>query len=358
MLTCITNSFSDVRSCTFRGEHVEGCTGSEVRWDSLTGVLTDTGRECRGCLPRPAERGMLCGQCAEQVEATLAKQDRGSATEALDLITHLRSTETAQQSQDGVRSAPGSRVILPVSWIAADELYIALANVAVAYSIDWSVEEPEWDVTASVLDGFNPEANDDSVWFVTKYLVDWVAADLDRLFAKQRGAIAAVRWVRAYQTKDRHFPRKDQPRRVRWVKCRSCNRKSLEYRPPLELEEPRVVACTTPWCGAEWDPQLIEFDLRVIVQEIQQTVAESDYLRTAAAMTRAGIDPGVVPIHSLRQEGFQSLYTSGIYSGKYGPTEPWPVPTGDLTPWDVYLDEQESQAVGRLTHHHAARRSS
>jgi len=344
MPNCITNSTTDLRSCTIRGEHLSNCDGNEYRWDDINRNLAPTGRECHGCFPRPAQHGWLCATCFEQFEATfdVREPEKSDAPEALDLISHLRSIETVTQDRTGSQSAPGSRVIVPPSWMAADALYIALAGVAIAYASDWGVDEPEWDVSASYLDGFHPEAPISAVWGVTSMLIRYVATDRDRLLTMPRGAEAAVRWVREFQRNDHLFPREEQRRRIRWVKCRTCNLKTLEYKPPLELNEPRVITCTNPACGEVWDPQMVEFDLRVIRQEMEKPVADAGFPLTATAMEAEGIDPHTIPIHTLRPTGYQAINRRGGQKHKYGSFTEWPI---DSEVWATYENEQARQIL-------------
>jgi hypothetical protein len=244
-LLCITNNMDDLRSCTVRDHHLSAC-GDDA---------------CSGCLPRPAEQGLLCYSCAAKFDEALAL--------SVDLISHCRSIESGPRDTTGVRTAPGSRVILPTSWVQADTLYRALAAVAVAYSVDWKVEEPEWDVTASHHNGFHPDAPIDAVWWVTEILVRYVTDSVDRLRTKHHGAAEAVRYVHAVQTALHAFPLEEKPRRIRHIRCRTCQHESLQWRPPLEHLDPIVIQCSNPGCGALWDPQMIDFDMRVLREEIE-----------------------------------------------------------------------------------------
>ena len=50
--------------CSIRGEHLPGCDGTASGWDGE--VI-----ECRGCLPRPAEFGRLCGWCWGRLQSAV-----------------------------------------------------------------------------------------------------------------------------------------------------------------------------------------------------------------------------------------------------------------------------------------------
>lgn len=244
-LLCITNDVDDLRSCTIRGEHLTTCQNDQ----------------CDGCLPRPAEHGLLCYSCATKFDDALAL--------SLDLISHCRSIESGPRDSSGIRSAPGSRVILPTSWVQADTLYRQLAAVAVAYSVDWGVDEPEWDITASHHNGFHPEAPIEAAWWVTDILVRYVTDAVDRLRTKHMGAEQAVRYVAAVQTALNMFPLDEKPHAVRHVRCRVCGHESLRVKPPLEHLDPIVVECSNLACGALWDPQMVEWDLRQLREQIE-----------------------------------------------------------------------------------------
>jgi hypothetical protein len=325
-LICVTNSVDTVRSCVFYGEHTTGCSGEQRAWHPEKKRYIATGRECPGCLPRPAERGFLCSTCFEKLEATMSYADSHTpVVEAVDLITHLRSIESAPTSDDGIRGGrPGSRVIMPESWQQADELYKALAHVAISLADDWGLDEPEWDVTASVLDGFNPEAPIEAVWGVTAYLVDFLASDLDRLVSKQHGAAAAVSWVAAFQRSDRAFARELKPRKIPMVRCRNCHKQSLEWVPPLKLRDPRVIRCRNEWCQTPYDPQLIDFDIRVIREQLERPIGAGEYPLTARAMDAEGIEALDVPVVAMSEHGYQTIVRKGKFAGRYSTQIPWP----------------------------------
>lgn len=265
MLVCVSNSLPDLRPCTVKGAHLVSCGGFATRWDREQQRRLTTKRPCTGCLPRPAESGVLCYSCGAKLDEALKV--------AVDLITHLRSIESGPKADDGIRSAPGSRVILPVSWVEADNLYTSLAAVAVAFSVDWGVPEPEWDVTASLHAGFHPEASLGNVWGVTRLLVEYVVDAQPRLLAKFHAAGEAVRFVRQMQTALAHYPLEEKARPVRYVRCRTCDQQSLRWRPPLEFEDAITIECSNPNCGNVWDPAMVQFDLRVMAQEIEEAAA-------------------------------------------------------------------------------------
>ena len=347
-LPCITNSINDIRSCVKRDEHLTGCDGFEHRWmirdigGVEVGSMEVTEKECSGCLPLPAHVGLLCMTCWEQLDATFARKDDSPVMEAVDLTTHLHSIEKSQSANDGIRSAPGSRVIIPPSWIGADELMKSLVGIATQYAADWNEARPDLGPSISPVTGFYSTATYDDVARDTADLAGHIMARLDRLVTKHGGATEAVRWVRTFQRADRQFERQEKPRPIRWVKCRECGGNTLEYKPPLQLNEPRLVKCRNLSCRAEWDPAMIEFDLRLIREELEQPISADDYPRTVAEMRAHSIDPANVPVHTLDQHGYQVIYRKGQYAGTYGAHTRWP---DGCNAWPRFVEERDLLAA-------------
>ena len=78
--------------CSIRGEHLADCDGTAVNRDGE--VI-----ECRGCLPRPAEAGRLCGWCWGRLQ---------SAVRTLpSLVEHL--CEVAESAVSSPLGRMGSR---------------------------------------------------------------------------------------------------------------------------------------------------------------------------------------------------------------------------------------------------------
>ncbi|CAN5422116.1 hypothetical protein BH09ACT9_BH09ACT9_00350 [soil metagenome] len=276
-LVCVTNDIP-MRPCTIRGEHLDNCNGFVIRTDYQTGIVVQTDRVCNGCLPYPAERGYLCGSCAEKFDAAL--------TVAVDLITHLRSTEQGAKDQTGTRSAPGSRVIVPASWMDADNLWCALWACADAFATDWGADGPERDVAASPSVGFNPLASIVAVRNVTEDLVAYVQAVVPNLIGKVDGAIAAVRFVAAVQTAKARYQFDIEPQKVHFIRCRSCQQMTLNRKPPLDYLDPIVIECSNDSCKALWDPRLVDFDLKLLRTEVQQAVEDRARRERIAARDR------------------------------------------------------------------------
>jgi hypothetical protein len=237
-LACITNDpgMVAVRSCTIPGEHGDFCDGGEYRsiivYDQTTRQdvhqLRWTGRACRGCLPRQAEHGLLCWHCWEKVLDALRM--------ALDMISHLRSIETAQQlDNQGVRGSSSWNLPVPATWRAADELLILLGHPTPGFPSDANVFEVDA-ITERTLDALNPEL--------------WVSS--------KDGAMDAVRFYLAMQRATHAHPMREYEHRIRNVRCHQCRQYSLLWKPPLEHHDDIHVECTNPKCGAMVDQTLYE----------------------------------------------------------------------------------------------------
>lgn len=233
VMLCVTESMTG-RTCTIRGYHLDSCRSDD----------------CAGCLPRPAEVGMLCHGCWARFEAALS--------EAVDVVTHLWSIPLGKgTASDGDRGKPtfgpgwgGSKTME-----AASGIRVALAVVAAAPA-------HEIPTTATV----------DAVARDVSLLVESV--NPEQVVARQEGAEAAVSFYRELQRAMHLVQRDDKPRHVRWIRCRECGLESLLMRPPLEYLDDVVVQCTNPACRAVWDPSLAAFDMRVLAEEISAEFAE------------------------------------------------------------------------------------
>lgn len=248
-LLCITNSIPG-RACTIRGYHLTTCDG------------TRNGHECRGCLPRPAETGILCRSCWERFEAALST--------AVDLITHLRSVEKGPVSIDGVRTSTVVAPTFPASWQAADRLWVALAKIAIVDAKDTRGEEPEWWPYTSIWSGFSYAATLDEVALAVRELVAWVNVSPESVVARMAGAEAAVEFFREVQRSLAMFPLAEDTKPLRPIRCRECQQFTLWRRPPLVYLDEVVVQCQNPACQAFYDPQMAQFDMRLLAEEVSR----------------------------------------------------------------------------------------
>lgn len=229
-LLCVTTDMHG-RTCTIRDHHLNTCDNPD----------------CKGCLPRPAEVGMLCYVCWTKFEAALS--------EVVDVVTHLRSITKAATSDAPGKTQFGPSVIVPVTWQAADNIRVALAMVAgfPAHPIPSTatLQEVARDVSRLV-ESIVPE----------------------QVVARQVGAEAAVRLYRQMQTSMALQQRSERARRIRWVRCRECGLESLLMQPPLEKLDDLSVVCTNRACQAVWDPSLAAFDMRVLAETVSAEFAE------------------------------------------------------------------------------------
>lgn len=210
MLYCITNSMDDVRSCTIKGQHQLVCDGWTYRYDRDKYREIATGKSCKGCRPREAQKGLLCWACWERVE--LAFADWTPLRERM-LYEHDR---LVQRDNAGVRSQIVGYVNLPATTLALNEILSYLK----------SCEEMP--------------------------VGQWVcSAD---------GAKDAVRFARSVASAVRTHQIEENQRAMHRVRCPKCGRLSLVRKPPDGYKEPVTVECQTEGCGKliDRDSSLVE----------------------------------------------------------------------------------------------------
>lgn len=240
-LPCVT-TWRGRGGCRVLGEHSSTCRG----------IRLDGGRatECLGCLPQPATHGVLCDSCHKRHEAALDV--------AVDLITHLRSIERAPVPEGPkVHTKPGPRVILPVSWLEADELWGALRELA------FRVDPLEYlDLVKGGTNAYQlgVRASIEQVRDAVELAVDLVRAD-EGVTGNAQTAQLAVAFYREAQKALRMYPFEEEAHPIAYASCRECGHRTLERRPPLEHFDPITVRCINPDCKAVFDPAMVEFDL-------------------------------------------------------------------------------------------------
>jgi hypothetical protein len=225
-LPCITNDVDEVRSCIVNGEHASNCDGQEWQYNREAECSYRTANECRGCLPAPAEHGMLCFSCFSKTREALKI--------ALDMITHLCSIERAQQlDKNGVRAQAMWIIPVPNTWRMADELIMLLGHPTPGFPSDASVFEVE---------------------AITERYLDLI--DIDQWVASGDGAEAAVHFYRTMQHALTQHPFSDVEHPVQNVRCNECRQLTLVWKPPLEFDGPIHIVCSTPDCEFVVDPTL------------------------------------------------------------------------------------------------------
>lgn len=290
-LPCITTTMHG-RPCIIRGEHLEACLWAQIEAAAVVEGVTPgmimqaraevglavPSRECRGCLPRPAEHGLLCDSCYPKWVDALGVAAR--------LVWHLRSVQHGSQSVDGVRTAQGSKVLIPTTWLAADELWSLLSAVAIAYAAQTGKGEPDWPYGVSVagdqhlrprLDGFDPQVTPTQAHRTVSDLVKWLGKYPTVSFSDS--ATAAVEFFRALQTALHRFPIDDNPDGVPLplLRCRRCRMFTVREHPPLHFLAERVLKCDV--CEFEADLLLIDWDLKLYAQEVWEGMTREDRAR-------------------------------------------------------------------------------
>lgn len=223
--------------CRIRDEHLTDCPG-----------------ECRGCLPRPAVEGVLCGWCWQKLQA--------SVVEVPAMVVHLREIARLDRiasarplSSDPVHSGdPAHGSVLPAAWLGADELESDLTSWALLVL----------DAHPAGLRGPNqaPWYGDVARW-ITPHLAwcsrqEW-APDMRRELGRTLATLRA-RWPMPEDVeRTRHIPN---------VPCPRCEQVSLEYSPPSWERMPFKVSCQNEDCA--------------------RVFSEDEWMRFVGLLTRTG----------------------------------------------------------------------
>lgn len=236
------------RPCLVRGEHLSTCADVDT---------------CSGCLPYRAEVGMLCRLCDEKYREALKVLP--------SLVRFLVSGGAPPADVNRSRSKPGPRLPIAQAKLAADSLWVELAGVAIAHAAGSRSSEPDWPAGTSILDGFLPSLSVDGAVQATTDLVAHLEAD-PSVTSRQRGAEAAVGMFREVQRQLARFPLEEKPKRVPYLRCRECQQFTVIDRPPLHFLGVRAHECSN--CGAQYDPTMKEFDLRLYRLEVEAAITE------------------------------------------------------------------------------------
>lgn len=255
---CITNDVADLRSCVIPKRHLERCDGAARRYDRESGqTLIHDDEPCGGCLPRPAKVGRLCESHVLKLEHALERDTRGHRV-LVDLVTHLWSIESGgvKDDNDRVSSAYGSRWPLSESHIMANEIYTELASTAVAIANDLKISEHEFDSRASILDGFSVGLEVEIVARIMVEMLNWIDVNVTPATRKAHTAERVVRLINATQTALARFPLVESEHRIPYVRCPSCARMSLTWKPPLMNLDDVQIKCER--CGHVEDQEWLE----------------------------------------------------------------------------------------------------
>lgn len=200
-LVCITNDMPGVRSCTVKGQHADVCNG----WRGS--------RECRGCLPKPAQHGLLCWNCWEQLVDTLTEWPRFAG-----IISGI--DRAVQRDTAGVRTTADGHIPIPATRLSVDEC-------------------------ESFLTSYKGSAD------------DWVS--------RVNGAKDAINFTHMAQTAFRMHPIEEKPHRVTRFRCAKCGHVSLVWVPPQSAGDHVEVTCSTAGCDYALDQSSFE-----IVAELEE----------------------------------------------------------------------------------------
>ena len=243
-----------VSGCTIRDQHLADCDGTAL---GRGGELM----ECRGCLPRPAEVGVLCERCWGRLQSLV----RTMPSTVEHLLEVAGQVLASRPGGGGGRRAPGSRCLVPEASVMADELHSVLAawckevaqeNLAgrrlPVDSTRWTdglvaVDPGTW---AAVLDGAEEaEPIGLSRPDGTRLLVAWIDPYLRGVAGSAWAGdmIADMQRVTSHATS--RFPVEEQERRITDVRCPSCGARSLVHMPPAVVGADVQVRCTLPECG-------------------------------------------------------------------------------------------------------------
>ena len=271
-----------VSGCTIRDQHLAECDGTALGRD---GELM----ECRGCLPRPAEVGVLCERCWGRLQSLVR-----TAPSTVEHLLEVAGQVLASHPSGGGRRAPGPACLVPEASVMADELHSVLAA--------WCKEIAQENLIGSRLpvdstrwtDGLI--AVDPGTWAAvlggaeeaepiglsrpdgTRLLVAWIDPHLQGVAGRAWAGdmIADMQRVTSHATS--RFPVEEQERRITDVRCPSCGARSLVHMPPAVVGADVQVRCTLPECG-------------LVMTEEDWGKARAWALRTA----QAGDERGEVP---------------------------------------------------------------
>lgn len=229
--------------CSIRGEHLADCDGSAV---NRAGEVI----ECRGCLPRPAEAGRLCGWCWGRLQS--AVRTLPSLVEHLCEVAAPAVSSPLGRMGSGRSRRPGAGGLYPAALAAADELHAVLASWCEEVAVERPAPTPppqratRW--TAPSAGGREPlgPAGPGS----TRVLVRWLDAHLEWAAGRPWAGDMLADLVGGERAALRRFPVEEPERRVEGVRCPRCRCLSLVRVPPSAAGAQVLVRCTLPACGA------------------------------------------------------------------------------------------------------------
>lgn len=246
-----------------------GCVSGCVIW-GRHGVDCADVRECRGCVPRPADEGLLCRGCFTGLT--------GDLVDAPHLVEHLLSDGAVGPgleagASSGGRPDPAERSVLPGPALAADDVHATIA----AWAHLVLTEHPDGrrmvgpDLSGSVVtrqrarrfdpDLYPPLPGEPTVWVhpgevagvrdpeatarLVRWLLPWLGWCAGQVWAGEMraevGRVVRTTWAR--------WPAQERTRHVPQVPCPTCGRLSLVYEPPTPVRPAAQVSCSSRACG-------------------------------------------------------------------------------------------------------------
>ncbi|RBO73503.1 hypothetical protein [Microbacterium sp. H6] len=173
--------------------------------------------DCRGCVPRSAQHGYLCGVCYRRVVDALGR--------LAWLIAHLRSIEKpAQAVGERVDTSMEKSILMPDPWIAADELMVSLGarQIRSTATIDQAIQLAH----------------------------DAVALDVDEWISTAEGATQAVVMLKRMAVALKRWPDSEaQFRPIPHLQCPSCGYTHLWRSAPDRVGDELRVVCGSEGCG-------------------------------------------------------------------------------------------------------------
>lgn len=251
--------------CTVRGQHTADCpAGPEV--------------ECRGCQPRQATVGRLCGWCYQRLRLDVAA--------APDIVEHLRlvaepDAGAAPPSDTRSYSDPSEGSVLSAAVDAADEIHAVLASWAqyVIETFPSPIKGPSqagwWRTeTTTRVDPETGEAYARGGWTqgartpaATAELATWFDRYLDWCAEQSWAGDMRAEVGSLIGTTRARWPIAERSRPVPYATCPECDRASLVYHPPAYFKAQAQVTCSHKECAEVLDERKWGMVVRLIEHE-------------------------------------------------------------------------------------------
>ena len=259
--------------CVMRGQHRP--TPAEGHTD-----------ECRGCLPRPAEFGLLCAWCWQRLNADVV--DSPALARYLWAVAHSGEVTVPGVSVEG--SDPAERSMIHGALDAFDGLHACLASWAhlileehpdgdrmagpdqrdtrvTAWSPPKVLESDElaepYYVGPTVAGARHPDATSRLV----KWLLPLLAWCSEQEWAgEMRREVADV-----VRTTAARYPVEERTRPIPGVTCPVCEKASLVFDPPTPERHSTQVNCSTRGCGVIYSEQDFKRLTAIVKQEHEQS---------------------------------------------------------------------------------------